>query len=72
MHCVSSGVGAILGEYAGGESGLGIAMIASQTSYEVTRTWGLAIGAGLLAVLAYGITAYIGRAVTPWAPRMER
>jgi ABC-type nitrate/sulfonate/bicarbonate transport system permease component len=65
-------LGAILGEYAGGESGLGIAMIASQTSYEVTRTWGLALVAGLLACLAYGITAYIGRAVTPWAPRMER
>jgi len=65
-------LGAILGEYMGGESGIGIAMIASQTSYQVTRTWGLAIVAGLLACLAYGITAYIGRALTPWAPRMER
>ena len=33
-------------------------MIASQTSYEVNRTWGLALVAGLLACLAYGITAY--------------
>ena len=65
-------LGAIIGEYLGGESGIGIAMIASQTGYEVTRTWGLAIAAGLLAVIAYGITAYIGRALTPWAPRMER
>jgi ABC-type nitrate/sulfonate/bicarbonate transport system permease component len=65
-------LGAILGEYMGGESGIGIAMIASQTSYQVNRTWGLAIVAGLLACLAYGITAYIGRALTPWAPRMER
>ena len=65
-------LGAILGEYMGGESGIGIAMIASQTSYQVNRTWGLALVAGLLACLAYGITAYIGRALTPWAPRMER
>jgi ABC-type nitrate/sulfonate/bicarbonate transport system permease component len=65
-------LGAILGEYMGGESGIGIAMIAAQTSYQVNRVWGLAIVAGLLAVLAYGITAYIGRALTPWAPRMER
>ena len=60
------------GRTGGGESGIGIAMIASQTSYQVTRTWGLALVAGLLACLAYGITAYIGRALTPWAPRMER
>jgi len=65
-------LGAIIGEYMGGESGIGIAMIASQTSYEVNRTWGLAIVAGLLACLAYGITAFVGRALTPWAPRMER
>jgi ABC-type nitrate/sulfonate/bicarbonate transport system permease component len=65
-------LGAIIGEYLGGESGIGIAMIASQTGYEVTRTWGLAIAAGLLACVAYGITAYIGRALTPWAPRVER
>jgi ABC-type nitrate/sulfonate/bicarbonate transport system permease component len=65
-------LGAIIGEYLGGESGIGIAMIASQTSYEVSRTWGLAIVAGLLAGIAYGITAMIGRALTPWAPRNER
>ena len=53
-------------------SGLGVAMIASQTSYQVNRTWGLALVAGLLACLAYGITALIGRALTPWAPRIER
>ncbi len=47
-------LGAIIGEYLGGESGLGVAMIASQTSYEVSRTWGLAIVAGLLAGIAYG------------------
>jgi ABC-type nitrate/sulfonate/bicarbonate transport system permease component len=65
-------LGAIIGEYLGGESGIGIAMIASQTSYEVSRTWGLAIVAGLLAGIAYGVTAMVGRALTPWAPRTGR
>jgi ABC-type nitrate/sulfonate/bicarbonate transport system permease component len=65
-------LGAIIGEYLGGESGIGIAMIASQTSYEVSRTWGLAIVAGLLAGIAYGVTAMVGRALTPWAPRNEQ
>jgi hypothetical protein len=27
---------------------------------------------GLLAAIAYGVTAMIGRALTPWAPRTER
>jgi ABC-type nitrate/sulfonate/bicarbonate transport system permease component len=65
-------LGAIIGEYLGGESGLGIAMIASQTNYEVSRTWGLALVAGLIAGVAYGVTAMIGRSLTPWAPRLER
>jgi ABC-type nitrate/sulfonate/bicarbonate transport system permease component len=66
-------LGAIIGEYAGNQdSGIGIAMIASETSYEVNRTWGLAIVSGLLACLAYGVTAFIGRTLTPWAPRVER
>jgi ABC-type nitrate/sulfonate/bicarbonate transport system permease component len=63
---------AIIGEYLGGESGIGIAMIASQTSLEISRTWGLAIVAGLLAGFAYGVTAMIGRALTPWAPKQAR
>jgi ABC-type nitrate/sulfonate/bicarbonate transport system permease component len=62
-------LGAIIGEYLGGESGLGIAMIASQTGFQITRTWGLALVAGLLAVAAYGLTAFAGRLLTPWAPK---
>jgi ABC-type nitrate/sulfonate/bicarbonate transport system permease component len=65
-------LGAIIGEYLGGESGLGIAMIASQTGLEISRTWGIALVAGLLAGVAYGATAMIGRALTPWAPRNSR
>ncbi len=62
-------LGAILGEYMGGESGIGIAMIASQTQYDVPRTWGLALVSGFLAILAYSLTAFLGNLATPWAPR---
>ena len=61
-------LGAIIGEYFGAERGLGVAMIASETGLEIARTWGLAIVAAALAGVAYGITALVGRLLTPWAP----
>jgi ABC-type nitrate/sulfonate/bicarbonate transport system permease component len=65
-------LGAIIGEYLGGESGLGIAMIASETAVNIERTWGIALVATGLAGIAYGITALVGRALTPWAPQGGR
>ena len=65
-------LGAIIGDYFGAERGLGVAMVASQTALEIPRTWGLSIVAAALAGIAYGVTAYIGRLVTPWAPRATR
>jgi ABC-type nitrate/sulfonate/bicarbonate transport system permease component len=65
-------LGAIIGEYMGGESGLGIAMIQSQTALRVERTWGIALVATAVAALAYGATALVGRLLTPWAPRVTR
>ena len=65
-------LGAIIGEYLGGESGLGIAMINSQQSLLVERTWGIALVATAIAAAAYGVTALVGRLLTPWAPRVAR
>lgn len=65
-------LGAIIGEYMGGESGLGIAMIQSQTALKVERTWGIALMATGVAALGYGATALVGRLLTPWAPRVSR
>ena len=59
-------LGAIIGEYLGGESGLGVAMINSQQAFEVERTWGLAFVATGLAGIGYAATAIIGRLATPW------
>jgi ABC-type nitrate/sulfonate/bicarbonate transport system permease component len=62
-------LGAIIGEYLGAESGLGVAMINSQQSLDISRTWGIALVATGLSGLAYGLTALVGRLLTPWAPR---
>lgn len=60
-------LGAIIGEYLGGTRGLGVAMIQSQSSFAVDRTWALAIVISALVGLAYGITGLIGRLLLPWA-----
>jgi ABC-type nitrate/sulfonate/bicarbonate transport system permease component len=65
-------LGAIVGEYLGAESGLGVAMINSQQSLAVDRTWGIALVATAISGAAYGLTALAGRLLTPWAPRTSR
>ncbi|MET0426375.1 MAG: ABC transporter permease subunit [Actinoplanes sp.] len=65
-------LGAIIGEYLGAESGLGVAMINSQQSLAVERTWAIALVATALSGAAYGLTALVGRLLTPWAPRTPR
>jgi len=65
-------LGAMIGEYMGGENGLSIAMINAQQSLESARTWGIALVATALAGAAYAVTAVIGNRLTPWAPRVKR
>lgn len=62
----ASVLGAVVGEYLGANRGLGIAMIYSQQSLDITRTWGLALDTALLAGLFYVITAVAERLVVPW------
>jgi ABC-type nitrate/sulfonate/bicarbonate transport system permease component len=64
-------LGAIIGEYLGAESGLGVAMINSQQAFNVDRTWGIALVSTALSGLAYALTAWAGRLLTPWAPRVS-
>jgi sulfonate transport system permease protein len=65
-------LGAIVGEYLGGSQGLGIAMIQSQSSFEVSRTWGLAFVAAALAGVGYALTSLVAKALTPWAGKEAR
>lgn len=58
-------LGAIIGEFLGGiDRGLGPAMVNSQGQLEVARTWGLALAAGALAGIAYGLIGLIGKLVS--------
>jgi ABC-type nitrate/sulfonate/bicarbonate transport system permease component len=62
-------LGAIIGEFLGGDKGLGLAMVNAQQALEVSRTWGIALMASAIAGAGYAITALIARLLTPWAPR---
>jgi ABC-type nitrate/sulfonate/bicarbonate transport system permease component len=59
-------LGAIIGEYLGGDSGLGVAMINSEQSLNIARTWGIALVATALGGIGYAVVASVGRFVTPW------
>lgn len=59
-------LGAIIGEYMGGEEGLGVAMIQAQGAFDVPRAWGLAIVTSLLAAVAFLALPLIVRLILPW------
>ncbi|MDQ1129478.1 ABC transporter permease [Microbacterium sp. SORGH_AS_0888] len=59
-------LGAVIGEYLGARAGLGIAMVYSSQSLDITRTWGLALYTALLAGLFYAATALAERLLVPW------
>jgi ABC-type nitrate/sulfonate/bicarbonate transport system permease component len=54
-------LGAIVGEYLGGDSGLGVALVQAQLALQVPRTWALALLATGIAGLAYLVIALLGR-----------
>jgi ABC-type nitrate/sulfonate/bicarbonate transport system permease component len=65
-------LGAMIGEYMGADTGLGVAMINSQQALETERTWAIALVASAAAGILYALTALVGRWATPWAPRSDR
>lgn len=60
-------LGAVIGEYLGASKGLGVALVQAQSSFEVSRTWALALTMSLLAGALYAATAAIARWLTPWS-----
>ena len=60
-------LGAIIGEYLGGTSGLGVAMINAEQSLDVTRVWSIALFASALAGAGYALTGLVAKYLTPWA-----
>jgi sulfonate transport system permease protein len=62
-------LGTILGEYLGASQGLGVMLVQSQSSFEVPRTWAVALVMSAIAGIAYAVAGWIGRAATPWVSR---
>jgi ABC-type nitrate/sulfonate/bicarbonate transport system permease component len=63
-------LGAIIGEYLGAQTkGLGVMMIVAEQGANAERLWGIAIVCTVVAGLAYALIGWIGRRLTPWAPR---
>jgi ABC-type nitrate/sulfonate/bicarbonate transport system permease component len=60
-------LGAIIGEYLGASQGLGVMLVQAQSSFQVPRTWAVALVMSALAGLAYLVFGVIGRLMTPWA-----
>jgi ABC-type nitrate/sulfonate/bicarbonate transport system permease component len=60
-------LGAIIGELLGGTQGLGVAMVESQSSFAVARTWGIAFVTAALAGIGYGAISLVARLLAPWA-----
>jgi ABC-type nitrate/sulfonate/bicarbonate transport system permease component len=54
-------LGAIIGEYLGGVSGLGVAMVSAEESFQVTRTWAIGIEATIVSGLAYALITLLVR-----------
>ncbi|ORM36542.1 ABC transporter permease subunit [Williamsia sp. 1135] len=60
-------LGAIIGEYIGADSGLGVLMISSQQSMQIPRTWAVALLGALIAGVVYAVLGLAGRKLLPWA-----
>ena len=60
-------LGAIIGEFLGAESGLGVVLINSQQALNYPRTWTLVVFSAVLASAAYALIRFVGAWVTPWA-----
>ena len=60
-------LGAVIGEYLGANEGLGVAIIQAQSSFEVARTWGIALVVSGLAGMLYLAASVVAHLMTPWA-----
>ncbi|HVA22789.1 MAG TPA: ABC transporter permease subunit, partial [Chloroflexota bacterium] len=54
-------LGTMIGDYLGGENGLGVVMLQAQQQLAVSRTWAIALVSTVVCGLAFGITAALAR-----------
>jgi sulfonate transport system permease protein len=64
-------VGAILGEFVGSSTGLGVMLIDAMYGAQVNRVWGVATVATALSLAGYYLVRYLGRLLNPWSPPLD-
>lgn len=60
-------LGAVIGEYLGGQTGLGTTMVLAEQDFDIQRVWAIAMVCTALAGAAYLVTTGVGRLLAPWA-----
>jgi ABC-type nitrate/sulfonate/bicarbonate transport system permease component len=64
-------LGAVLGEYLGASSGLGVALLQAQSSFEVAKTFSIAIVMAALAGAVFALVRLLAHVLVPWdAPQL--
>ncbi len=64
-------LGAVLGEFLGGDRGLGIAMVNAMATLDTPRVWGLAIASSILAGAGFALAGAAARLFVTWAPPLD-
>ena len=54
-------LGTMIGDYLGGDRGLGVIMLQAQQQLDVRRTWAIALVSTAVCALAFGVTAFLAR-----------
>jgi len=62
-------IGAVFGEWAGSDRGLGHAVLTANAQLETARAFAATLLLFLLAIAVYGLFALLERRAVPWAPR---
>lgn len=63
----ASVLGSLISEFFGAHRGLGVVLVNAQQSFEINRTWAVAVVVGLVATLGYAVVALAGKLLVPWA-----
>ena len=63
-------LGAMVGEFTGADSGLGVLALRAMRGLDVEATWAIALVAATVSMLAYALIGWIARATAPARPEM--
>lgn len=59
-------LGSMISEFFGAHRGLGVILVNAQQSFQINRTWAIAVVVGLVATLGYVAVTWLGKWLVPW------